>query len=170
MARYRIVSGRSKLWVEGRSSLHRIKVESTALEGCLEFEVVNDRADLASAPTGTITLDVQSLKTGSRLEDRELERQLQVQKYPRIRGELREVTALNRGRRYKLRGDLSLRGVTQSLEGEVTLQILDDQTVQVDGEKTIDVRDFGLRPRKLLVLQVYPEVRVRARIVAVREG
>jgi hypothetical protein len=60
--------------------------------------------------------------------------------------------------------------VTKRIEGEVTLQALDDETVQVDGEKTLDVRDFGLQPPKFLLLQVYPEVRVRARIVAVREG
>jgi hypothetical protein len=91
-------------------------------------------------------------------------------KYPRIRGEVREVTASSGAGRYRVRGDLSLRGVTKSIEGEVTLQALDEKTVQVDGEKTLDVREFGLQPPKFLMLQVYPEVRVRARIVAVREG
>jgi polyisoprenoid-binding protein YceI len=69
-----------------------------------------------------------------------------------------------------VRGDRTLRGVTKSLEGEVTLQVIDDETVQVEGEKTIDVRDFGLNPPKILMLQVYPEVRIRARLVAIREG
>jgi len=170
VARYRIVPERSKLWVDARSSVHPIKVESSALEGSLDLEVVEGHADLASAPQGSIAVDVESLKTGSKLEDRELERQLQVRKYPRIRGEVRAVTALNGGGRYRVRGDLSLRGVTKSIEGEVALQALDEKTVQVDGEKTLDVREFGLQPPKFLMLQVYPEVRVRARIVAVREG
>jgi polyisoprenoid-binding protein YceI len=170
VARYRVVPERSKLWVDARSSVHPIKVESNAVEGSLELEVVEGRADLASAPKGSIAVDVESLKTGSKLEDRELERQLQARKYPRVRGEVREVTALNGGGRYRVRGDLSLRGVTKSIEGEVTLQTLDEKTVQVDGEKTLDVRDFGLQPPKILMLQVYPEVRIRARIVAVREG
>jgi polyisoprenoid-binding protein YceI len=110
------------------------------------------------------------LKTGSKLEDLELERQLQVRKFPRIRGEVREVAALKDGTRYRVRGDLSLRGVTQTLDGEVTLRAVDEKTVQVDGEQTLDVRDFGLQPPKILMLQVNPEVHIRARIIAVREG
>jgi polyisoprenoid-binding protein YceI len=170
MGSYKIVPERSKLWAEARSSLHPIKVESNAVEGSLELEVASGHADLSKTPKGSIALHVESLKTGNRLEDRELERQLQVRKYPRIRGEVREVAALDGGRRYRVRGDLTLRGVTKSLEGEVTLQVIDDRTVQVEGEKTIDVRDFGLQPPKILMLQVYPEVRIRARLVAIREG
>jgi polyisoprenoid-binding protein YceI len=150
--------------------MHPMKVESNALEGSLDLEVEDGRADMASAPKGSIAVDVESLRTGSKLEDRELERQLQVRKYPRIRGEVREVAASNGACHYRVRGDLSLRGVTKSIEGEVTFQALDEKTVQIDGEKTLDVRDFGLQPPKFLMLQVYPEVRVRARIVAVREG
>jgi polyisoprenoid-binding protein YceI len=170
MARYRIAPERSKLWAEARSSLHPIRVESNAVEGSLEVEVSNGRADLSKMPKGSITIDVESLKTGNRLEDRELERQLQVRKYPRIRGEVREVVGADGKGRYRVRGDLTLRGVTKAIEGEVTLQVSDDHTVQIEGEKTIDVRDFGLQPPKILMLQVYPEVRIRARIVALREG
>ena len=64
---------------------------SSALEGSLDLEVVEGRADLASAPKGSIAVDVESLRTGNKLYDRELERQLEVRKYPRIRGEVREV-------------------------------------------------------------------------------
>jgi polyisoprenoid-binding protein YceI len=169
MARYRVVSARSRLWVDARSSVHPIKVESAALEGSIELELVDDRVNLASPPKGSISVDVESLKTGSRREDRELERQLQMRKHPRIRGEVREVEALD-GARYKVRGDLSLRGVTKSVEGEVSLRVVDDQTIQVEGERTIDVRDFGLQPPRLVMLRVYPDVRIRARVVAVREG
>ena len=55
-----------------------------------------------------------SLKTGNMLYDRELERQLDVRKYPRIRGEIVEVKELEAGRRYKVRGNLSLHGVTKT--------------------------------------------------------
>ena len=42
-------------------------------------------------------------------------------------------------------------------------------TVEIEGEKVIDMQDYGLTPPKLLLFRVYPEVKVRARIVAVRE-
>ena len=38
----------------------------------------------------------------------------------------------------------------------------------LDGEVKIDVRDFGLKPMKLLVLSVAPLVRVRLHLVARR--
>jgi polyisoprenoid-binding protein YceI len=74
------------------------------------------------------------------------------------------------GGRYHVRGDLSLHGVTKPIEGDVTLRAIDDETVEVEGEKVIDLRDFGLQPPKILMLKVYPDVKVRAKVVATREG
>lgn len=37
-------------------------------------------------------------------------------------------------------------------------------------EGVIDMQDYGLVPPKLLMFRVYPEVKVRAKLVAVREG
>ena len=168
MARYRVLPGRSKLWVDARSSLHPIRVESSALSGAIELELADGRVDLSKPPSGTLELEAESLKTGSRLEDSALERQLEVRKFPRIRGHLREVSAS--GARYHVRGDLSLHGITKPIEGDVTLRAIDDETVEVEGEKVIDLRDFGLQPPKILMLKVYPDVKVRAKIVATRES
>lgn len=170
MARYRIVPERSTLWADAKSSLHAIHVQSQALDGYFEIEVAASGLDLAKPPSGQLELEADSLKTGNGLEDRELERQLEVRKYPFVRGAVRAVTALGDGKRYRVRGDLTLHGVTRSLEGDVTLRTLDDRTVEVEGEKTIDLREFGLNPPKILMMKVYPEVKIRARVVAVREG
>ena len=63
-------------------------------------------------------------------------------------------------------GDIEFRGVTRSYEDEMTLVALDDHTVQLEGERTFDIRDFGMEPPKILTLRVYPEVKVRVVIVA----
>jgi hypothetical protein len=42
--------------------------------------------------------------------------------------------------------------------------------VTLDGELMIDVRDFGLKPIKLLVLSVAPLVRVRLHLVTARSA
>ncbi len=44
--------------------------------------------DLKVTPQGKLEVDVDGIKTGNMLYDRELERQLEVRKYPRIRGEI----------------------------------------------------------------------------------
>ena len=95
---------------------------------------------------------------------------LEVRKYPRIRGEIVEVTELEAGRRYKVRGNLSVHGVTKPVEGEVKLRVLDDGSFEAEGEQTFDIRDFGLTPPRILMLKVYPDVKVRAHIVGQKQS
>jgi polyisoprenoid-binding protein YceI len=170
VTRYRIVPGRSRLWVEARSSLHPIKAESAALSGYVETEIGAGGVDLKSAPQGRIEVEVESLRTGNGLYDRELERRLDTRKYPRIRGEILEVTELDAGRRYRVRGNLSLHGVTKTVEGEVALRVVNGGNFEVEGEKTFDIRDFGLSPPRILMLQVYPDVKVRGHVVAEKQA
>ena len=167
MARYRIVPERSKIWVEARSSLHPIKAESSAVQGEIDVQMVDGHIDLTAAPKGSLELEVESLQTGNRLYDRQIESQLEVRKYRRIRGEVKQVSAGGDASHLRVRGDLSLHGVTRELDGDVVVKAVDDKTVQVEGEKTIDLRNFNLKPPQILMLKVYPEVKIRARIVAV---
>ncbi len=138
--------------------------------GYIETEMTPGGPDLKVAPQGRIEVDVDSLKTGNALYDRELERQIEVRKYPRIRGEILEVKEIDAGRRYRVKGNLSLHGVTKTVEGEVNLKVLDDGNFEVEGEKVFDIRDFGLTPPRILMLKVYPDVKVRGRVVAEKEN
>jgi polyisoprenoid-binding protein YceI len=166
---YRVLPERSRLWAEARSSLHPIHVETTGLTGYLEIELEGSRLKPDVAVSARIELEAERLKTGTELYDHELERRLELERYPRITGTVHEVHSLDSGRRYLVRGELSLHGVTRKVSGEVTIRIADDRTIEVEGEKELDMRDYGLDPPRLLMLRVYPEIRVRARVVAERE-
>ncbi len=168
MARFRIVPERSRLWAEARSSVHPIRVETTGLEGFFEAEIAHDRPDLTVAPLGRIEIDAERLKTGNGLYDHELERRLEMRKYPRIRGQIKEVKDVGGGR-YRVRGDLSFHGVTHCVEGEVSLRPNADGTIEIEGTQTLDMRDFKLEPPRLLMLKVHPEVKVRGVVVVERE-
>ena len=109
------------------------------------------------------------MKSGNFLYDHELARQLEVARYPSVRGVLMAVSGLG-GKRYRVRARLLLHGVERELEAEATLLQESDQSLVVEGEQTIDMRDFALKPPRLSMLQVYPEVRARMRIVARPEG
>jgi polyisoprenoid-binding protein YceI len=170
VTRYRIIPERSRLWVEARSSLHPIKAESAAVNGYIETEMGASGFDLKTAPQGRIEVPVESLRTGNGLYDREMERRLDTRKYPRIRGEILEVTELDGGRRYRVRGNLTLHGVTKTVEGEVSLRVVNGESFEVEGEKTFDIRDFGLSPPRILMLQVYPDVKVRGHVVAEKQS
>ena len=72
--------------------------------------------------------------------------------------------------RYRVSGDLAFRGVVRHCEDEMTVEVVDDDTIRLDGESTFDIRDFGMEPPRILMLRVHPEVVVRVEIVAVKEG
>ena len=166
MARYVIVGDRSRIWADAKSSVHPIHVETAGLAGHLEVEVADGEARLGT-PT-RIELEVERLKSGNALIDSDLQRRLEARRFPLIEGELREATALT-GSRHQLHGDLTLHGVARSLQVEVTARPGGDGTVEVEGEKVIDMRDFDLTPPRFLMLKVEPFVKIRARLVARRQ-
>jgi polyisoprenoid-binding protein YceI len=167
LARFRISPKRSELWAEARSSLHPVRVHTSGLEGVLEAELVDGRVELRT-PT-YVEVETQRLRSGNALVDGELQRRLDARKFPRIRGELTSVGAGNAPGTSRLTGELTLHGVTRKLDVEVTLRQVDPHTVEIEGARAIDMRDFGLPPPSFLMFKMQPEVQVRARLVAERE-
>ncbi|GAA3802249.1 hypothetical protein GCM10022226_22590 [Sphaerisporangium flaviroseum] len=167
--RFRISETRSTIAFEASGSLHPIHGEAGGLTGLVEAAVTDGRFDLATAPRLRIELPVERLRSGNPLYDTELRRRVDVRSYPRIAGEATGVEALAGPGRYRVRGDLTFHGVTRPVEGEIELSAPDERTLVIEGEQVFDVRDFGLRPPKMLMLRVNPEVKVRIHVVAERE-
>lgn len=164
MARYEIVPERSQLWAEARSTLHPIRVETSGFRGYVEASTAEGQPSLG-VPT-RVELEAQRLKSGNGLLDGELQRRLEVRKYGQVTGEVMSATALGAAGRFRLRGELTLHGVARMIETDVSVRAVDPQTIEIEGEKVIDMRDYDLTPPKILMLRVDPEVRVRARLVA----
>jgi hypothetical protein len=167
---FRIVPGRSQVWIEARSTLHPIRSETHGLEGWLDLEVGTDgQLDLAAAPRAHLEFPVSQLSSGNPLEDRELRRRIDARRYPVIAGDLTLMRATAEVGRYRVEGDLTFRGVTRRYEDEMTVEVLhggDETMVVMAGERTFDVRDFGLEPPRILLLKVEPDVTVKVAIVA----
>ena len=167
MARYQIVPGRSRVWIKARSSLHPIHTETDGLEGWLDLVMGDDGSvDLAHAATAEISLATDRLVGGNPLETRELRRRIDARRYPTIAGDLTVMAETDEDGRYRVEGDLTFKGVTRRYEDEMTLEAVNGQMVILAGEKTFDVRDFGLEPPRILMLRVEPDVRVKVAIVA----
>lgn len=156
--------------MEATSSLHPIRAETTGLKGYLDAEIVDGRIADGAPVTGRVEIDADRLKTGNGLYDHELERRLEVRKYPVIRGTVRAVQPLGDGTRYRVSGELEFHGVTRPVEGEITLRPVDDHTLEIEGERSFDLREHGLEPPRLFMLKVHPDVRVRGFVVGEREG
>jgi polyisoprenoid-binding protein YceI len=171
VARYRIDPDRSQLWTFARSTLHPIDATVRGLEGHLEVALHADgRIDLDAPQSGHVELSVARLRSGNPLEDRELQRRIDARRYPTITGELTAMTDGAEAGAYRVRGDLTFRGVTLSYEDSMTVAALDADTLQLEGESTFDVRDHGMDPPRILMIKVEPDVRVRVSIVAQRES
>jgi polyisoprenoid-binding protein YceI len=159
------------LWAEARSSVHPIRVETDGFAGFLELELEDDRIKVDAPVGGQIELEVDLLKTGNGLYDRELERRLQARRYPFIKGEVLGVQSVEGNGRYRVSGELSFHGARKRVEGEVTIRSAEGgRLIEVEGQRVFDIRDYNLEPPKLLMLRVHPDITVRGRIVAEREG
>lgn len=169
MPRFRIVPERSRVWLEASSSVHPIHGEAAGLSGSIDVQFDGTGLDLTSSPEIRVELPVEQLKSGNRLEDAEMMRRVDARRYPTIRGVVKDMKQQGNDGRYLVTGDLTFHGVTQTVEGEVTISRPDDQTLVLEGEQEFDIRDFKVSPPKILMLKVHPEVTVRIRVEAVGE-
>lgn len=168
MARYRIVPERSWVEIRARSNVHPIETRTVGLVGAIELVLLSDgRVDLDSPSSGTVSLRVENLSSGNPLQDRELRRRIDARRHPTVDGVLVEMRETPTVDRYFVRGDVTFRGVTRTVEDEMTVTGTGNATdLQLEGEAIFDIRDFGMDPPKILLFRVEPEVRVKAHIVA----
>jgi polyisoprenoid-binding protein YceI len=171
MARYRFVPELSRVWIDARSSLHPIHSTTDGLEGFIDLEADGGgQVDLTKPPEGKLSLPVDRLSSGNRLEDRELHKRINARRFPTINGVLTNMERGDGDGRYRVSGNLAFRGVSRACQDEMNVELVDDRTVRLEGQSTFDVRDFGMEPPRILMLRVEPDVRVRVEIVAQKEG
>jgi polyisoprenoid-binding protein YceI len=132
------------------------------VSGTLDVELAG--GDVKGLAGGRIEVPVRSLRSGNPLEDAELQRRVDSRSFPTIVGELRDAAAIGDGR-FRVEGDLTFHGVTQPVTGELRVTT-DNDGLRIKGEQVFDVRDFGIKPPRILMLRVEPEVRVEINLRA----
>ena len=63
--------------------------------------------------------------------------------------------------RYHLEGALTFHGVTRPVHGTVSVEAVADHHLIITGEQVFDIRDFVIPSPTVLMLRIYPDVRVR---------
>jgi len=160
MARYRWTT-ESTVELEARSSVHPVHASVSTLSGEANVTVSGDSLDVSGA-SGFVEMEVDELKSGKRLEDMALRKVLDAKKFPSIRYELISVDGGPGS--FKLKGALTFHGTTREFEEEVTARVEGGKLV-VEGAHEFNIEDWGVKAPKILSLQVYPDVKIKARLV-----
>jgi hypothetical protein len=165
-ARYAVSSSESPLVVDARSTLHSVRATTSALTGYV-VAGWNDDGTLASAPQPVMHVEfpIDQVRSGNAMQDREMRKLVDSVRFPKVAADLRSVELLSSPNRYKASGEITLAGRARSYGGEFTIANA-GESVTVDGELSLDIRDFGLKPPSLLILKVDPVLQVRLRLVA----
>ena len=107
MTRYVISPERSHMWIDARSNVHPIHSSTDGVEGYVELELASDGGlDVAVTPTGELSLSVDRLSSGNRLEDRELHKRIDSRRYPTILGVLKKMEPSGVEGSYRVSGDI----------------------------------------------------------------
>ncbi len=159
------------MWIDARSNVHPIHSSTSGLEGYVELTLGPEgTVDLASKPAGKLSLSVDRLSSGNRMEDRELHQRIDSRRYPTIEGILEQLEPDGSDSSYRVTGDITFRGVSRPHEDVMVIRPVDDQTISLEGSSRFDIREFGMQPPKVLMLKVEPEVDIRVEIFAVKES
>ena len=163
-----VAPAESGVLIEARSSVGPITFGTMSVSGRLEASFLGGGIDIRQRTGGSLSLPVDSLKSGNRLYDAELHSRLDARRFPEITAELRSITSLS-PTRYAVIGALTIHGTTRELSGGLELTLAEDGTALITGQQRIDIRDFTIDLPSVLMLKIFPDVTVRFRIQAVRE-
>jgi len=163
--RYVVSSRESSLTVDARSTLHSVRATGSGLTGYVVAGWDDGSLGTTSQPAMHIEFPIDQIRSGNATQDREMRKLVDAARFPRVAADLRSVTLIVPPNRYKASGDITFVGRARAYDGEMIIAG-DADSVTVDGEVTLDIRDFGLRPPSFFILKVDPVLTIRLRLVA----
>jgi hypothetical protein len=162
LRRYRLIPERSVVLIEVRSTVGPISFGAVGVTGWIDAAIGDGVLRTDIAPAAHIEFLVSGLRSGNRVYDAELLRRVDADRFPVSAIDLTECVPVGPpGKNYRLSGGLAFHGVSRSVEGTVSLDATKDRRVVITGEQIFDMRDFSIRSPTVLMLRIYPDVRVR---------
>jgi hypothetical protein len=169
--RYEVVTTASTLTFDAQSTLHGVHGKADALSGFIQTDPsANGSISGPPPPKMHVEFPVESLKSGNAMQDREMYKLVDSQRFPRVTADLKELQPGSSPGTYTAAGDVALAGRGRRYSGDLTFAENGD-TVTIEGSLNVDIRDFGLKPPTLLgIIKVEPVVAVHLVLVARRAG
>lgn len=167
---FRVLPDRAAVVFVARSNAGPITFGATGIEGLIEAAISQGSVSVQVPPAARLEVPIDQLTSGNQLYDAELLRRVDARLFPRARLELRQVSPVGTTGRYHVEGDLTFHGVTQFMEGTVSVSFPAPGQMVVEGEQVLDMRQFHITPPTVAMLRIYPDVRVQLHIEARLEG
>jgi PadR family transcriptional regulator PadR len=163
---FRVVPERSVVLIEARSTVGPIRFGALGLTGSIQVDMVGSDVCCDAKPTADLVVPVDQLRSGNGLYDAELLRRIDARRFPRVALTLQDCTSIGTGDRYRLAAEVTFHGITRPLRGTVGVKLLSARKLVVTGDHALDVRDFQLPSPTVLMLRIYPDVRVNLHVEA----
>ncbi len=161
--RFELDPDSSQVWIEGSSTVHPLHSTATRLTGWVELSMSDGGPLPGSSLDGEVRVEVERLRSGNPLVDRETRRRIDARHHPEIVGSVVSARMADDGT-FSVIGDIAFRGERSRVDGTVTVTV-DGSAVVLEGSQRFDVRDWGLQPPRIALVRVHPEVDVRIRLV-----
>jgi polyisoprenoid-binding protein YceI len=130
---------------------------------------VDGAISFAEPPAARLEVAVDGLRSGNTLYDAELLRRIDARRFPTAMIDLRDSAPIGTDDRFRLLGELTFHGVTRPIEGTVTAACSPQGEIVVTGEQAFDIRDYAVESPTVLMLRIYPDVKVHLHVEAVLE-
>ena len=155
--RFGVDTSESAVLIDARSTAGRITFGTNEIGGTIDVAVFDGALLMTPPPAAAISVDLRSLRSGNSLFDAELAQRLNVRRFPRA------TVSLGRARlvanRYQVSGSVTLHNQTLEMSGSVSAERVGDGWL-VSGEQVFDIRDFEISVPSLVMLKIFPDVRV----------
>jgi polyisoprenoid-binding protein YceI len=163
--RFQIAAEHSAVLISARSTVGPIEFGMTGVEGFVEVGIRDGALELETASMAHLELRVGDLRSGNHLYDAELLRRIDARRFPIATVDLRTAIPAAGDGRYQLEGELTFHGVQRTVTGAVSASLA-GPTLMVDGDQAFDMRDFDVPTPTMLMLRIYPDVRVQLHVEA----
>jgi DNA-binding PadR family transcriptional regulator len=160
---------RSAVLIDVRSTVGPLSFGTLGVTGTVRAALCDGALHPDVVPSGRLTIDVASLNSGNRLYDAELLRRIDARRHPTAVVNLQKCAVCGPGSRYRLAGEITFHGVTRLAEGTVHVDALSDHRLVITGEQVFDIRDFAVTSPTVLMLRIFPDVRVHLHAEAERQ-
>ncbi|MFP8487967.1 YceI family protein [Gracilimonas sp. Q87] len=144
---YNVDIENSKVVIDGTSNVHDWQSEAEQFSGNAAIELEED--SLISISDLQFNVVVDGIKSGKGGMDSKTYDALNKDKYPNITFVLSEVTSINDSS-LTATGDLTISGVTKSIQMDVLYEILPDGSVLFEGTQNINMKDYDVDPPRAM--------------------